>query len=65
MVITVCDCRTANVEMGNLLDRIVRPITTIEVLCISTLGVVTRDIGMETISLINTMQMDSMSTIPT
>ena len=64
MVITVCGCRTVNVEMVSLLDHIVRLTTTIEVRCICTLGVVIRDIGMGPISLTNIMQMDIMSTTP-
>jgi hypothetical protein len=48
--------------MVSLLDLIVRHTTTIGVLCISTLGVVIRDIGTGHISLINIMPMDIMST---
>jgi len=64
MVITVCDYRTVNVGMVSLSDHIIRPTTTIGVLCISTLGVVIRDIGMGPISLTNIMQMVTMSTTP-
>ena len=58
MVITALECRTVNVGMASLLDRIVHHTTTIEVLCISTRIGVIRDIGMAIISHISIMQID-------
>jgi hypothetical protein len=52
-----------NVEADSLLDRIVLRIKTIVVLCTSTVGDVIRDIGMETISHIDIMQMVTIRTI--